>query len=138
MHRPENGFPKEVNARPQALAENVLAVPHSLPCFHGVAAFASEEGLLRETLVILLVELLLVVVANHVEGIEEAQIAGKLRESGRRGDGAGGILLLDLVRQHGGQDGQTLHVRLSGIVHMFGIPFGIAKHPTCYSVYHTV
>ena len=22
--------------------------------------------------------------------------------------------------------------------HMFGIPFGIIKHPTCYPVYHTV
>ena len=44
-------------------------------------------------------------------------LAEPSRESGRRGDGAGGILLLDLVRQHGGQDGQTLHVRLSGIVH---------------------
>ena len=72
--RPSLGFPQIIDAGPEKLPADVIVVRDRLPGFQTVAVFASKEGELRKSFMALLVEVLLVIVACHIQSVEKSQV----------------------------------------------------------------
>ena len=116
MNGPAVRFPQIVDPCPEELAADVGIFRNGLPFLQTMTIFAAQERQSREAAVILFIQMLLIVVSDHVQRIKIVQSGGKLRECGCQSDGTGAVVTPHDSGKMFCYGGQPFHVWLVRIV----------------------
>ncbi|MPN36414.1 hypothetical protein SDC9_183923 [bioreactor metagenome] len=118
--RPAARLAQVVDARPEELPADIGQVLDRQPGLRPGGVLRAKDDHARVIPVILLIEMLLVIVARHVQRLRETDAVGQFRKSQRRGHRACAVLPLHDGCQLFRDDGQAVRIGLIAVIHPFG------------------